>query len=331
MINDTTVIIDAGARYGMHPTWQSYDANMRYLAFEPDSDEAERLARSSRQKGYEVHALALGETSGLRPLYITSHRGLCSFLKPDPDSFWFRDYRPDSGIIEREVPVETVSIDDFGAAHDIPGIDFLKVDTEGTELHVLKGAEHFLNVSVLGCHVSVSFQNAYLNQPLFSATHDYLQSKGFFLCNMDYHGYGMPQSPIFRKPDPLAPERLRYGILMHADGVWLLPIETIMNRFDHDPDSGMIAVLKYAAFCLNNHAPDVGLSALSKAAKQWTFSNEVVKTGLFRYCRRAYAALLGQWRVCEDALWHQIRGDFHQIFGVELLGGSEYWQQIREL
>ena len=328
---DVTHVIDAGARYGVHPSWTSFHAEMRYLAFEPDEQEASRLRADNPIPGYEVHAAALGERSGRQRLYVTSHRGLCSFLPPDPESFWFKHYRPQSGIVQRTTDVEVISIDDFGKQAGLDHIDFLKVDTEGTELHVLRGSERYLRTSVLGCHVSVSFQRAYLNQPLFCETHQYLAERGFFLCNMDYLGYGMPQSPIFRKPDPLAPERLRYGILMHADAVWLLPIDTVLSRFASDPAQQALASLKYAVFCLQNNAADVGLSALKRCASHSGFPEAVRSTSLYRHCRRAFAALLGQWRVSEDQLWDQVRHEFTEIFGVRLEGGSGYWQQINSL
>jgi hypothetical protein len=42
-LNDLTVVADIGARYGIHPSWNGFDAPLRYVAFEPDTEEAERL------------------------------------------------------------------------------------------------------------------------------------------------------------------------------------------------------------------------------------------------------------------------------------------------
>ena len=39
----TTFVLDAGGRYGIHPTWKKYKAKISYFMFEPDKVEAERL------------------------------------------------------------------------------------------------------------------------------------------------------------------------------------------------------------------------------------------------------------------------------------------------
>ena len=44
-----------------------------------------------------------------------------------------------------EIDVQTQSIDNFCLENNINCIDLLKIDTEGSELNVLKGAENFLS------------------------------------------------------------------------------------------------------------------------------------------------------------------------------------------
>ena len=43
--DEVVKVIDAGGRYGIHPSWKSWNAKMHYVMFEPDRDEAGRLSR----------------------------------------------------------------------------------------------------------------------------------------------------------------------------------------------------------------------------------------------------------------------------------------------
>jgi hypothetical protein len=62
----TTVVIDVGGRYGMHPSWSGFAGDLLYLAFEPDPQEAERLRLNNTKPGFEVVDLALDKQAGER-------------------------------------------------------------------------------------------------------------------------------------------------------------------------------------------------------------------------------------------------------------------------
>ena len=89
-----TVVFDAGARYGMHPSWNRFFGDLQYFAFEPDAKEAQRLREQNDPKSFIVHEVALDKTEGERTFNVQKHRGLSSFLEPNPDSECFRT--PDS-------------------------------------------------------------------------------------------------------------------------------------------------------------------------------------------------------------------------------------------
>ena len=59
---DLTIVVDVGARYGMHPSWRDFDGELLYLAVEPDAEEAARL-RSTMKNGphRRIEVLATSE------------------------------------------------------------------------------------------------------------------------------------------------------------------------------------------------------------------------------------------------------------------------------
>lgn len=329
----STVVMDVGARYGMHPSWRGYKGSMNYLMFEPDTVEAERLRSKLDKNVFEIFETALDSSEGERTFHLLKHRGLSSFLKPDLTSECFRRLKPGQAEIECEIQIKTRTIDAVMAERSI-SVDFLKVDTEGTEHDVIEGAVAQLENCILGVRSSCNFQPCFIGQKLFSETHDFLLSKGFVLLNLDYRGYGYPRLGLFRKPDPIEPEDFRYGILVAADGVWIRRPEWCARRLGADVDAHDLAMLKLAHFCMLNNAPDVGIDMLREhvlASGNRMISAKVKGTRLYSGLQLDIANFLGRWRTVPDEQWDRTRGIFAEIYGKPLEGGSEFYPQVQEM
>jgi FkbM family methyltransferase len=328
--NDTTIVADVGARYGVHPSWSGYDAPLHYIAFEPDSEEATRLRgiyQNTKTFRYEVLEAALDKQSGQRDFHLLKHRGLSSCLKPDLTSECFRHLKPGQAEIEQILKIQTQRGDDvFAGLRVVP--DFLKVDTEGTEQDVIEGFEAALSQGVLGIRSSCNFQPCFIGQRLFSDSHDYLMKRGFILLNLDYKGFGYPRLGLFRKPDPIENEDHRYGILVAADAVWIRRPESIPGMFSGA--LATIATLKLSAFCFFNNAPDLAIDLLRESANAGHLSTEVRGTHLYKMLRLKCARFLGRYRTVPDEQWERAAGIFRSIFGETLGGGSDFYPQIAE-
>jgi FkbM family methyltransferase len=327
-LNDLTVVADIGARYGIHPTWNGFDAPLRYIALEPDAEEAERLRSlypQTKTFRYEVFETALDRQQGERDFHLLKHRGLSSCLKPDLTSECFRYLKPGQAEIEKIIKIKTERGDDVFAALDVAP-DFLKVDTEGTEQDVIEGCERILADSVLGVRSSCNFQPCFIGQKLFSHSHDYLMQRGFVLLNLDYKGFGYPRLGLFRKPDPIENEDHRYGILVAADAVWIRKPELIAARFKGN--EGTIARLKLSAFSFLNNAPDLAIDLLRESAADNALTDPVKTTHLYRMLRLRSARFLGRYRTVPDEQWDRASGIFQSIFGVALSGGSGFYPQV---
>jgi FkbM family methyltransferase len=327
-----TTVIDAGARYGMHPSWRGFAGDLRYFAFEPDLEEAKRLQAQSEHPGIEVIECALAKDTGERDLYVTRHRGYTSLLQVDATSEWFDNYRPGEGEVELVARVQTLSVDDFAATRGLH-VDFLKVDTEGTELEVLEGASQQLRSGILGLRINVNFQTCYKNQALFPEIHAFLAGQGFFLLNLDYFGRGVPRNSLFRNPDPLSADNERYGTLIGTDGVWLKDFDYLCEALKGSGESFAYACLKYAYFCMLNHGPDVGIDTLHRFLTKHSghLTDDVCATALYRGLRRRCAEFLGRYRVFPDGQWEYARTLFKSIFDIDLEGGWKYWNLLRTL
>lgn len=331
MVDEVTVVADVGARYGLHPSWHGFDARLRYLAFEPDVEEAERLRsvhESDALFSYEVLPTALDRYEGERTFYLLKHRALSSCLLPDLSSECFRHLKPGQAEIQHRVPVKVRRLDDVCAELGVVP-DFLKVDTEGTEQDVIEGAEGLIASGVLGIRASCNFQPCFIGQRLFSATQDHLLARGFVLLNIDYQGYGYPRLGLFRKPDPTEREDFRYGILVAADAVWIRRPEWVDRAFAGD--SLAFARLKLAAFCMLNNAPDVGVDLARGTRRLGLVTPPVADSRLYRVLRLRAARFLGRWRTVPDDQWEKARRLYRDAFAEDLEGGSHFYPQVTRM
>ena len=86
---------------------------------------------------------------------------------------WFDTY---AEVVDR-VPMATVRLDDVP---EVEGMDYLKVDVQGGELAVFRGAQARLETAVM-VHTEVQFVPFYEEQPLFAEIDQALRDAGFWL------------------------------------------------------------------------------------------------------------------------------------------------------
>lgn len=148
------VVFDVGANEGH---WLSSvlatSPTAQIHAFEPQPSLAKRLIAS--HPGVRVNAMALGEEVNVLELFdYADHPGSqhASLLPGVIDKVYGKDAR------SQTVPVGT--IDDYCVQHDVEKIDFLKIDVEGFELNILRGAHRMLNDGRIG---AIQFEFNYLN------------------------------------------------------------------------------------------------------------------------------------------------------------------------
>lgn len=304
-----TTVIDAGGRYGLHPTWKRFRGKVQYHLFEPDPDESARLARKyASRSGIHVHPVALGETRQPVRLNILKHRGQNSVLRPRKDSFWFAEARPQDGEVVgvHEAPCET--LDHLRATQAIHP-DFLKLDTEGSELPILRGATECLKTSVIGLRAESHFDAVYEDLPLFPELHRYLYGMGFVLLNLDYSGAGVAWSE-FTMPD-------KFGVLMGCDSVWIKRPEVLFGG-GVAADVAAVRSMKLAAFCLANNATDVAVRVLLDGVrKRGMRLADYADTALGRYLDLSVQMLFNRLRGLPSMASGHLDDTYRELFSRE--------------
>ena len=174
--------IDVGARAGAPPLAAPIGRLASFLGFEPDGAESERMNADAAFKApwarCQTLPVALGRVAEERDLYITQLATNISLLNPNPD-FTAR-YRPRGNNVTRVERIAVQPLDEVIAkAGGVQAGEFIKLDTQGSELEILAGAEKTLRDSTLCVVAEAEFCEFYENQPRFSEVEQFLRARGF--------------------------------------------------------------------------------------------------------------------------------------------------------
>jgi FkbM family methyltransferase len=198
------VVFDVGANVGYfsesllaHQPWASIHA------FEPLPDARAKLAEALAPygNGIVINATALGAERGERDFRVSGFGEASSFFE-NGSILEGKVY----GIDFQTVAIIPVIIDTVaGYVRDraIGRVDLLKLDVQGFELEVLKGAEQVLDrIDAIYCEAQ--FEELYKGAPLAGTVFSWLHARGFELLRMtafraDDEGRLMECDMLFRR------------------------------------------------------------------------------------------------------------------------------------
>ncbi len=152
-------IVDVGANRGDYSELalrNTKAGDRRIYAFEPDpAVAAELVARFPNAEGLVVVTKALSDKPGKAPFYKQERDRISSLHDASSKP---QTHGPQ--VVKEVVEVELDSVDGFCAANGIDHIDILKVDTEGHDHLVLKGASRMIAEGRIG---SIQFEFSEMN------------------------------------------------------------------------------------------------------------------------------------------------------------------------
>jgi FkbM family methyltransferase len=132
-------VLDIGAQTGSFTLLAKFFPQSKWYAFEPIKEAADELnvnLRLNKIKNVTVHQVGVSDISGEK------------YLKLPKDVHWGLATLGENGIrfkLYDERVVTVLSLDEFIGVNNIKKIDFIKIDTEGWELNVLKGGKNMIH------------------------------------------------------------------------------------------------------------------------------------------------------------------------------------------
>ena len=197
-VQDFFTIHHVGGRGGgrAFPFISNAEKSFFVVIYEPDKNASKAIKKrlDTEDAKYLFLTEALSNFDGQSNLYLTTDPNCSSLLEPNPNELWQDFYFPEKtnyNFIEamrvKHIDVvQVTTLDEILSSRiDVPAPDFLSIDTQGSELDILKGGKSALN-NIVGIQVEVEFIELYKNQPFFTDIHDYLLNCGFQFMDLDF-------------------------------------------------------------------------------------------------------------------------------------------------
>src|SRR3989344_6130606 len=208
-------VIDVGARGGFEKQWYIYGSQGRRIGFESSIEECDSLNSVKTDPHTQYYPIALHRRRGFKTFNVQQHIASSSFYKSD-QGFVSRFPGWKDLIPNKTERLATTDLDSFVKRELISQIDFIKLDIEGAELEVFKGAKKTLQGS-LGISTEAVFYPWRKGMPTFTDIDLFLRKFGFILFDLPiFHWTRKTLSPLMFTDGVLGPSERGQAIWTQA-------------------------------------------------------------------------------------------------------------------
>ena len=195
LMNKKLFALDIGAQGGFFNASifpKKYNNFFDPVMVEPISAEAKKLIKEN----YKVITKGLWSENCKKKLYVLNKRsGSSSMYKPSKEGYDLYNFKKkDFSLfdISEEIEVECTTINESLSQLNINHIDFLKIDTQGSELEILKGLGEYRPLMM---KVEAQVVPMYAGVPNWSELVNYLYKKNYMTCEWTPIGSHLTRSP----------------------------------------------------------------------------------------------------------------------------------------
>lgn len=179
------VLVDVGASGDPPQVWASIAQRSVFVGFDPDLRAVREVTKGRFFREIMINeAVVADEAAEKTRLFLTQSPYCSSTLRPDAESlanYLFADLFK----VVREVEVSATTLDKILRRFQLPGIDWLKLDTQGIDLRLFQSLKPATRLGVLALDIEPGLIDAYQGEDLFSDAHSCLVKSGFWLAHLD--------------------------------------------------------------------------------------------------------------------------------------------------
>ncbi|MEP7288288.1 MAG: FkbM family methyltransferase [Chloroflexota bacterium] len=209
------VLIDVGASGTPPAVWNTIRNNSIYVGFDPDLREIRDIQNSGYYKATIINeAITDDASNGEVRFYLTQSPYCSSTLKPDTQSL--ENYLfSDLFTVENESSVKAITLNEAVQRVGVSSIDWLKLDTQGTDLRIFTSLDEKTRRHVLAIDIEPGLIDAYIGEDLFVDVHRELTQNGFWLSNLNVEGAVRVRRSSIRDTLPFLPDK-NYSLISKA-------------------------------------------------------------------------------------------------------------------
>jgi len=182
------VLVDVGASAGAPAIWETIAPLSTYVGFDPDSREMSSSADGDFRRTVIVNEAVTADPGAADVRFYLTRSPYCSSTL-EPDSASLANYHcSELFVVERRASVRAATLDAILARLEIARIDWLKCDSQGTDLRIYRSLSERLRQDVLALDVEPGLIDAYRGEDLFVDAQKHLVANGFWLSRLDVQG-----------------------------------------------------------------------------------------------------------------------------------------------
>ncbi|GEM_PF-593296 len=200
-------LVDVGASGGIDPYWDVFGDSLRAYGFDGLVNEMERLNASVAGKDQHYYPFLVGDRTYRLPEGVLDtqpfSRTSAAKAAEIKDCNYAKTYfdQTGSGVFTSEM----IELDQFFLREHPEDVDFIKIDTDGSDYPVLRGARELLSRrGVLGVAVECQFHGfVHDESSTFRNIDRFLTGLGFSLFDLEVHRYSravLPQKFVYSLP-----------------------------------------------------------------------------------------------------------------------------------
>jgi len=173
-------LIDIGARGDIQKIWKPLVSNIKIVGFEPDKEEFNKLILENPKNKYFNTALSNKREES--NLFITKDPSCSSLFKSNLEKI--KVFESHNWESKETASIQKIQCDRLDELYD-GEVDYIKIDTQGSELKVLMGAEKIL----INQHPIVSCETwcaeVYKDAPKFNEVINYMNDLGYEVFDIE--------------------------------------------------------------------------------------------------------------------------------------------------
>jgi FkbM family methyltransferase len=215
------------------PNHPKFSQDIIQVLYEADASCVKQIKDYWNERNQETIVLpyCIGARREKKPFHILFNHYESSLLKPNPAYNEFYLPYPESGEVDHltsentkiveEIEVEVTPLDEVISRGNIPSPNFFSVDTQGTTLDVLMGAEKALQKSVVGMVLETGLHPFYIGEVLFGDICKWVSERGFLFFKFLHVGQRSPfRCPLGFRGD---------GVDYYAESLFLRKVESVID------------------------------------------------------------------------------------------------------
>ena len=185
-IRKKPIIFDVGANDGQSiERFSSIFPKSTVHSFEPIKECYEKIFNIYNRRNIIINNFALGDRDCERIFHVNKNSYTSSFFKINKKYAELVNY----DHINKSEKKKIKTLDGYVNSHKIKKIDILKIDTQGYELNVLKGAKKSLKDKIKFIELELTLADYYKKKINFYEIDKVLTKNNFILCDMANFSY----------------------------------------------------------------------------------------------------------------------------------------------